>query len=370
MKKVYFMAFIATAALTMMSCSNDDITTVSDLSKSEATAINFSTYLGRNVESRAAVTSGGVKDFGVFAFYTENTAWTSATKSTPNFMNNQEVKGTQTEGTWSYSYTPVKYWPNNEGDKVSFFAYSPYDASQAWVADEGKVGTVKYVVKGNGDVTKQEDLLVCKTSNKTIDKKKPTTKENVTFNFSHAMARIGLQVAYAKDALTQGSDEINEDETTISVTSVKIGDKTFYAQGYLSLTSNTVEWEGVNNISKADYTLSKVNFTSVANKVTNEYQALNKEDSYLMVIPADVTEIPVTIIYVVTTQDPNLSEKKSEITNTITNKATVSLEAGKAYTLKMLLGMTSVKVNATVDTWPTAITTDVNLPANTTASSN
>lgn len=366
MKKVYFMAFAATVAMAMTSCSSEDLTAGTGTSNNEATAINFSTYLGRNVESRASITSGGVENFGVFAFYTQNTAWASATKTAPNFMNNQEVKGTQSESTWSYSYTPVKYWPNNTGDKVSFFAYSPYDANQAWGAGEGKVGTVKYVVKGNGDVTKQEDLLVCKTSDKTVDKTKPTTTENVIFNFSHAMARIGLQVAYAKDALAQGNDKINESETTISITSVKIGDKSFYPQGYLSLVSDAVTWEGEGN--KTDYTLNTSNFTNVANKVTNEYQQLNKDDSYLMVIPKDASDFNVTITYVVTTKDTNLNGGESAITNTITNRATVTLEAGKAYTLKLLLGMTSVKVNAEVDSWGDDTETDVKLPENNTAS--
>ena len=85
------------------------------------------------IESESALQGAG---FGVFAYYTGATAWESAKASaTPNFMYNQQV-------TWSsdhWTYTPVKYWPNdnypadNTGatgsqthSYVSFFAYAPY----------------------------------------------------------------------------------------------------------------------------------------------------------------------------------------------------------------------------------------------------
>ena len=37
-------------------------------------------------------------------------------------MYNQKVAYSASE----WGYTPVKYWPNTEGDKISFFAYAPY----------------------------------------------------------------------------------------------------------------------------------------------------------------------------------------------------------------------------------------------------
>lgn len=59
-------------------------------------------------------------DIGVFASFTNGEF--DATTATPNFMYNLQV--TQSGGTWTYS--PVKYWPDNDTDKLSFFAYAPY----------------------------------------------------------------------------------------------------------------------------------------------------------------------------------------------------------------------------------------------------
>ena len=60
-------------------------------------------------------------DIGVFAYFT-NGAFSEGS-STPNFMYNQQVER-QSDGSWTYS--PVKYWPGNTTDKISFFAYAPY----------------------------------------------------------------------------------------------------------------------------------------------------------------------------------------------------------------------------------------------------
>ena len=40
-------------------------------------------------------------------------------------MYNQLVE--KKNGTWQY--TPLKYWPNNDSDKISFFAYAPHNAT-------------------------------------------------------------------------------------------------------------------------------------------------------------------------------------------------------------------------------------------------
>ena len=94
----------------------------------------------------------------------------------------------------------------------------------------------------------------------------------------------------------------------------------------------------------------------------------------IFVIPTYET-MDVTIVYDVETIDPNLpgylsdgethgSSIENKITKTAVFGTTTNIEAGKAYTLKLHLGMTSVKLDATVSPWTTATTNDANLPAN------
>ena len=63
-----------------------------------------------------------LRGFGVFAAYTGALTYENTTVS-PDFMYNQQV--TYTSGAWNYN--PVKFWPNETSDYVSFFAYAPYE---------------------------------------------------------------------------------------------------------------------------------------------------------------------------------------------------------------------------------------------------
>lgn len=69
--------------------------------------------------------------FGVFAYYQpgnletyEGGRWITSSRL-PNIMKNQEVSY---DGT-TYTYSPLRYWPANEENTISFWAYYPYDAS-------------------------------------------------------------------------------------------------------------------------------------------------------------------------------------------------------------------------------------------------
>ena len=116
MKKRLLVGLAALAALTLTSCQKDlVINQVPD-----ETPIGFATYLGRDAQTKGAVldnTTLPTKGFGVFASYTGQAVW-KANGNTINFMNNQIVSSTDNGTTWTYS--PLKYWPNTPGDKISF----------------------------------------------------------------------------------------------------------------------------------------------------------------------------------------------------------------------------------------------------------
>ena len=82
--------------------------------------ISFSTTLtGQETKSNPLEA-----DFRVFAFYQPTGTWNDlATEHwTSNFMYDQAV--TYVTDHWTYS--PVKYWPNNPENTITFWAYSPY----------------------------------------------------------------------------------------------------------------------------------------------------------------------------------------------------------------------------------------------------
>lgn len=209
MKKT--LLFAATALAMLASCSqSDDLNNAPVVAENnQAQPIEFGTYLGRTTTTRATatgnITSAQVlaqkNGFGVFAYYTgrntygqhqkvtytaETPTVTNTVNHYPDFMYNQQVTGTNDETpTWSYS--PVKYWPNDFADgtavdtqspaaygsdsyggNVSFFAYAPYVAKDALDSPVGITGmsantdlgdpTVTYTIT-NGTVTSNTDLL-------------------------------------------------------------------------------------------------------------------------------------------------------------------------------------------------------------------
>lgn len=135
MKKSFLI--LATAAL-FAACSNEKAITIEQpVAQQQASddAIRFGVYVNRGLTRAGQPDTLTTKKlaaagFGVFAFYTNNEAYSQY--AIPNFMYNQEVTGTGDPLVWSYS--PLKYWPNEYGtgansddmDKLSFFAYAPY----------------------------------------------------------------------------------------------------------------------------------------------------------------------------------------------------------------------------------------------------
>ena len=138
--KKYFYLFAAATTMMLTACTTDNVNDVVQNNVKAPQAIAFDTYTSGI--TRAANGTTGVmttttlqtSGFGVFA--QQNAAYAASTGA--NFMYNQAVS--MTSGAWSY--TPLKYWPNETGndtgasntatstdvEKLSFFAYAPYVA--------------------------------------------------------------------------------------------------------------------------------------------------------------------------------------------------------------------------------------------------
>jgi len=216
MKKLYSLVATAIIAAGFTACTQSDL--LEGTPEGLSTAVNdnsiqFGTYMSKVGTTRASsgnpgnMTTSKLKTtgFGVLAYHTDETTWSTAkSTATPNFMWNQSVTWNSGNSVWTY--TPVKFWPNDfstdvvdqkqgagqdnnsygskNGGKVSFFAYAPYVAFPATSAtsihnkdkvsqkttpdDEGIVAVtandyvnepeVYYILK-NADLSNAVDLL-------------------------------------------------------------------------------------------------------------------------------------------------------------------------------------------------------------------
>lgn len=185
MYKKFFMGIAAMAALTLVSCSSDDLNSVSDNS-SKNEAISFDGYLGRSAVavngSRGSVLDNNTlpaKGFGVFGNYSSTETVTFGT----NLFNNVKVTGETSTGGTTWTYDHKKYWPT-EGH-IDFLAYAPY-------AEKTLKNTtcIDFTVAKNA--AEQEDLLWAKAEKQT--KTNQSGGNKVKFTFNHALSRLGYSV--------------------------------------------------------------------------------------------------------------------------------------------------------------------------------
>lgn len=159
-----------------------------------------------------------------------------------------------------------------------------------------------------------------------------------------------------------------------------------YVYTYFGTRANIVAWEEGQDL-KYYYTLSgtKVNVKDIKfaydpDPANTYYEA---ERNYLYVVPtnnyiavntsAPLTDneklalrtITVQIEYYITTKDDKLESGFAQTQNIITKTVVLpSLENGKSYNLNLVLGLTSVKIEAEVDDWK-VVSSQIDLPQNT-----
>ena len=164
------------------------------------------------------------QSIGVYAYLhsAENMDTRNFTTEIPNFMFNQQA--TSRDDADYFSYSPLKYWPNDENSKVSFIAYFPYcnnaadDGTRFSVASTGisvkkannveGLPTFEFTVKDAVD--DQVDFMVSdvmanlpKTRDTEGDPGQPfndlSIKDRVTFLFKHMTAKVEFRIVADPD---------------------------------------------------------------------------------------------------------------------------------------------------------------------------
>ena len=187
---------MAIATLLVAGCSQNEIT---EVRTGGNPAVGFDVYTGvatRGTDVSTTTMQGTCDEthyggFGIMGYYTGSKNWNEAKGTvTPSFKINQKVTYAADANEWTYS--PTKYWPNNTTDKVSFFAYAPYESN----VSGGRVGIVTSQIDDTGipsiDFTLKEatkidemvDLVVAEELNKTAQ------DEAIQFNFRHTLSKI------------------------------------------------------------------------------------------------------------------------------------------------------------------------------------
>jgi hypothetical protein len=312
MKK--YLTIIASAAL-LAACSND--ADVVDNGQPTGKAIAFNMSLAANgAQTRAANEINDdaalqTKEFGVFAAYTGHLKYEQTTVSC-DYMYNQKVE--YKDGKWQYF--PVKYWPNDARDYVSFYAYAPYvskfatedeggivdmsknyDLGDPWInfrlpsrpwdidnTDAGKANQIdllymQHLVGGTGTADDPYKYTAWD------DQQNPQKVDSVMeFNFVHALACIGDTV---KVSLSESLEQYIKDYCDIKLDSITIVYRNLTTKARLVLrTDNAVaNWK---EIISGELTTTRTfgkKFASI--KLTSEAQKIC-EGTGLFYIPLQI----------------------------------------------------------------------------------
>lgn len=376
MDKKFVMGIAAMAALTLVSCSSDDLDSFSDNS-SKNEAISFDGYLGRSAVavngtrgSVETVTNLQTDGFGVFGNYSKD----ATTAYGNNLFENQQVtydKSATPAPKWTYS--PLKFWPSD--GHIDFLAYAPYDKSTK-LTGGSKINN--FIV--SKVITDQKDLLWTNATS-SISADVTSTKKKVNFQFHHALSRLGYTVN-----LTGDYSSNPENKATFTLKKITLAgspDETtgaFYESGTIDLSKqNNKEglWSNQTGQQKFDWSSGDKQVTYVDPKDQTKKPVSNSLSDYLFVIPQDFSQTK-------TEENPNVDELYVIVEYTIhyqdgkeqTNKVYKQIKRhflqGKAYNLNLTLGLPIefdvdvTGVNAGVDGWETPGdgTGDINIGSN------
>lgn len=319
MRKNLLLGLAALAAVTLSSCQKDQVVNQVE----EQDAIEFSTYVGRNAQTKASVV--GLEElktgFGVFAYHHEN-AFSDASEL--NFMFNEKV---YFGADWMYDNT--KYWPND--GNLSFFAYAPYIEDVAandifnglHTLNQDGAPVLKILIPT--DVSKQSDLLYADPI-KDVNKGTVNSNNNdadhsspegvINFKFNHALSKIGFSVQ------TESNQKVAIKEITLS--------GKFNSQGDISLNDGT--YSLTDNSTSQDYALSYDYSNYISGGAPTP---INATEGYIMVIPTNLSSDNITIEVTYKMKDLLGNETGDiEASKTITG---VNFQQGFAYTYNLIL---------------------------------
>ena len=346
MYKKIFMGIAAAAALTLVSCSSDDLNSLSDNS-SKNEAISFDGYLGRSAvavsgsrgsELNKTALQGLTEGFGVFGNYKEAVGQEFGS----NWFDNVQVKYSSKDTKWTYS--PVQYWlPQGH---IDFLAYAPYDSkyNKQVTKDNQKLD---FTV--NATITAQKDLLWANATNKT------NTDKTVTFTFHHALAKIGYTVK---------TNVVDTGGTTITLNKITLAGsddgtkEAFYTSGTIDLAkANGVSDLWTNKKGEQNFTWFDGNQPLTVSSVPNS--------NYLFVIPQNFStgtdELYVIVDYTITYNTGATATMKNKVSKPLS----YDFKQGKAYMINLTVGLTPIDFDAEVTPWTDKTNTNTDIDINT-----
>ena len=369
--------FVAATALMVAGCSQNE---VMETNPDANRTIGFGVYTGTQTKGLVtdnSTTDGGTanglkvsgKGFGILAYQTTGNYSTGGAKGT--FMDNVHTTWNTTGGSGSggWEYSPLKFWPGNSTDKLSFFAYAPYSTGGAnGITLTNATGTTDPSLAFELQ-TDQKDMVDLVVSTAKKDQQQTTASGKVTFDFKHVLTRVTMK------AKTDKSISSNT-ETKVYITGIslkhttKLAKKAAFDMNNATWTLPTLPAETSDYLS-SPYALAATSSNGVlklenpawkgyitpAVSINETAASLFTADQYLFFIPIDgatgttsADEVKASITYDIATIPSSGASTAavSSFTKEV-DLGTGVFAQGKAYAFTFTIGLNAIEVEVTAD---------------------
>lgn len=244
----------------LLACSSEETTRTAETGSQMRPIAFGDAYTAQPTRSSAVYSAeqgiGADQSIGVYAYLHDNSTWAAdeayntanpeaPQRLIPNFMWNQ--KATCLEKGGNFNYSPLKYWPNELDDKVSFMAYFPYTNTEntgltpLLANNETGLPTFRFTVKETAD--EQVDFLLSElladlpngtsavSTSSADDRSELTVTDRVRFLFHHMTSKVEFHIVAAA--------EVREDIAHFRLNSLSVSN--LYKDGKLTPTYSAGE---------------------------------------------------------------------------------------------------------------------------------
>lgn len=328
----------------------------------DGASISFDTSWGKDVQTRGnEMVYHSIFKIGIFAKMKSDGDWQDGESFDPSsFMDNVNFVRTwvPAKKDWSkWDYTPHHYWPENENQKINFFAYAPRRDSASLNLANNHVRLYHSTSKENVDLVwayslNQNKSTVSKSENKAVE-----------LQFSHSLAKISFKIG-----LSEPLDSLGAQVILKSVKLCASPDGTggvFIDGGYLNLAKGT--WDKDDPLSpRTVYTWTsntdtkkKEGFLLSSDTINYKNTSITVSDkSYLFILPQTKNyEFYLIVEYVLKHAD-GMKENR-QIRGLVNSKKSMDFVAGKAYNFVLNIPLNRIQVNVDTDVegWTSTTTT-------------
>lgn len=352
--------------LILLFCVSCSLENNENVAMEDSASISFDTSWGKDVQTRGNVMADhSIFKIGIFAKTKSDGDWEDEKSfdDHSSFMNNVNFfrSWVPEKKDWSeWDYTPHHYWPENENQKINFFAYAPRRDSASLNLANNHVRLYHSTSKENVDLVWACSLNQNKS---TVSK----SKNKVKLQFKHSLAKISFKIG-----LTEPLDGDADKGAQVILKSVKLcaysdgNGGVFVDEGYLNLA--TGKWNMDDKQSpRTVYTWTpktetnkEEGFLLSSDKINHENIPITVSDkSYLFILPQTKNLEFYLIVDYVLKHANGMVEQRQQVKGLVNSKHSMNFVAGKAYNFVLNIPLNTIKVDVDpkVEGWTSTTTT-------------